>query len=42
MKGMTDRQISLVMWIALGVIVLILIIGAGLLFFYKIPFKGVF
>lgn len=42
MKGMTEREISLVMWIALGVIVLILILAAGLFFFYKVPFKGVF
>jgi len=40
MKGMTERQISMVMWITVAVIAFILIIAAGLFFFNKIPIQG--
>jgi len=41
MKGLTESQMSMVLWITIGVIILILILAAGIFFFYKIPFKGV-
>jgi hypothetical protein len=38
MKGMTETQISMLIWIILAVIAIVMIILGGLYFLYKIPF----
>lgn len=42
MKGMTEREISIVLWVTIAVIIFILILGAGLYFYNKAIFQGVF
>ena len=40
MKGLTETQTSMLIWIIIGVIAVALIVIAGLYFLYKIPLGG--
>ena len=40
MKGLTETQTSMLIWIIIGVIALALIVVGGLYFLYKIPLSG--
>jgi len=40
MKGLTETQTSMLIWIIIGVIAVALIVSAGIYFLYKIPLGG--
>jgi len=40
MKGLSETQISMLIWIIIGVIAVALIVLGGLYFLYKVPLGG--